>query len=465
MRLRVGLIAIAIIVLAVILAAGSASVDSEVATIVARGDAYRDAYLYSIASDQYLQALERQPGNPAILVRLCDVSQRLGRRDDAATYADRAEGAGASRAEVARCRARNAESSGQASRAAEQWSIAVAEQPEDRNAQMSLIGALVAAHDWQAAAAQAQAMLDADPGDAAALFFRGALLALDDPLRARPYLRQAGTPESLALADALDDPLGLSDRGYRAVSIGRVFLEHGRLPLAWRAFIAATAGNPGYADAFAYLGITYDRLGDEALAGAFLDRALELDPSSPVGPYLRGVFLSRRARWAEARADLERALQFDPANPAIAFALGRALVELGHFAEADDHFVRALASEPDDFGWRLALAELYIGRLIRVTDRGLPAARRAVELNPGSAEARAWLGWGLHLTGEHGQAEAELRTAISLDPALARARLYLGNVLVNVGRFEEGRTELLRAVDLDPHGEIGARARQLLGDR
>ena len=121
MRLRFGLFMIAIFVLAVILVAGSANVNSEVAAIVARGDAYRDAYLMTIASDQYLQALDQQPGNPAILVRLCDVSQRLGRRDDAATYADRAEAAGASRAEVARCRARNAESSGQASRAAAQW--------------------------------------------------------------------------------------------------------------------------------------------------------------------------------------------------------------------------------------------------------------------------------------------------------------------------------------------------------
>ena len=465
MRLRFGLLALAIIALVVILAADAVGVDGGADAIVARGDAYRNAYLYSIAGDQYLQALEWQPGNPAILLRLCDVSHRLGRLDEAARYADRAENAGASRAEAARCRARIAQAGRQARRAAEEWSIAVAEQPEDRDARTSLIGALIAAHDWQAAAANAQAMIDADSGDAAALFFRGALLALDDPMRAQPYLRQAGTPEALALAAALDNPLGLAGREYRAVAIGRVFLEHERLPLAWRAFVAATAGNPGYADAFAYLGATYDRLGDEVLAGASLDRALQLDPNSTIGLYLRGVFLSRHARWAEARADLERARQLDPGNPAIAFALGQASIELGDFTAARDHFAQALAREPDNFGRHLALAELYIGRLVHVEDMGLPAARRAVELNPGSAPARAWLGWGLHLAGEHAQAEAELRAAIGLDPALARARLHLGNYLINVGRIEEGRTELLRAADLDPQGAIGARARQWLSDR
>ena len=465
MRRRVSLLALAITALAIILVAGGVGVDGEAAALVTRGDAYRDAYLYSIASDQYLRALERQPGDPAILLRLCDVSHRLGRLDDAARYADRAENAGASRAEAARCRARVAQAGGQARRAAEEWSIAVAERPDDRDARASLTDALVAAHDWPAAAASVQATIDADPGDTAALFLRGALLALDDPARALPDLRRAGTPEALALAAALDNPLGRANREYRAVAAGRVFLDHERLPLAWRAFAAATAGNPGYADAFAYLGATYDRLGDDALAAASLDRALELGPNSTIGLYLRGVFLLRRARWAEARADLDRARQLDPGNSAIALALGQASFELGELTAAHNHFTLALATEPDKFDWHLALAELYIGRVVHVEDVGLPAARRAVALNPGSARARAWLGWGLHLAGDHAQAEAELRAAIGLDPALARARLHLGHYLVNVGRIEEGRTELLRAADLDPQGETGARARQLLGER
>jgi tetratricopeptide (TPR) repeat protein len=270
--------------------------------------------------------------------------------------------------------------------------------------------------------------------------------------------------EAAALASALDDPLGFANRSYRAVSIGRVFLEFDRLPLAWRAFVDAVSEAPAYPDAFAYLGITYDRLGDESLAGAHLDRALELDGESAIGLYLRGVYLSRHARWAEARVDLTRAWHLDPENAPVAFALGRVLAEQKEYAAAEEYFGRAIAREPDNFDWQLALAELYVGRLIRLADRGVPAAQRAVDLDPDSAQAHDWLGWGLHLLGDAARAEFELRVAVDLDPRLARARLHLGNLLIDAGRIEEGRTELFRAADLDPRGEVGARARQLLGE-
>ena len=453
-----------IVALIVLAPGGSAWRAPDAATLIQRGDAYRDAYLYTAAADQYLQALARSPADSIILLRLCDVSLRRGLPDEASVYADRAEDAGADRVEVADCRARAAEASGQGDRAAAHWSIVVAAHPADRDARARLIEAHLAARDWPAAAGAARALLATSPGDAAASFFLGALLALDDPARAQAYLRDAGTPEAAALAAALADPLALTNRSYRAVSIGRVFLDHDRLSLAWRALVAATADNPKYPDAFAYLGVAYDRLGDATLAAAYLDRALELDPDSAISLYLRGAYLSRQARWAEARLDLSRAARLEPDSAPIAFALGRVLFEQAEYAAAEELLARAIARQPDNPDWHLALAELYVGRLIGVADRGVPAARRAAALAPEDARAHAWLGWGLHLSGDDAQAEFELRAAVQLDPALAQARLQLGNFLIDVGRIEAGRTELQRAVDLDPRGEVGARARRLLGE-
>jgi len=169
--------------------------------------------------------------------------------------------------------------------------------------------------------------------------------------------------------------------------------------------------------------------------------------------------------WADARADLERAAQLDPGNASIAAGLGRVLAEQGDYLPAEDQLVKATVLDPNNPAWQLALAEFYIGRLIRVADEGIAAARRAVDLAPDDASAHDWLGWGLHLAGSTASGEAELRAALRLDPALARARLHLGNLLIDAGRIEEGRTELQRAVDLDPQGEAGVRAGQLLGGR
>lgn len=460
---RIGILS-AIVVIVGVAIAGS-GVDNPVAAIsLQRGDDYRDAYLYTIATDHYLQALDRQPSNPTILLRLCDVWLRRGQPQEAAAYAERAERAGADRVEPADCRARVAEAQGQWARAAEAWSIVAQARPDDRATRARLIDALIAAHDWPSASAQAGVWLEADPANATALYYRGALLALDDPLEARSHLEAAGSAEASTLAAVLADPLALANRAYRAVSIGRVWLDHDRLPLAWRALLDATTENPNYAEAFAYLGTAYDRLGDATLAGAYLDRALELDDESAVSLYLRGVYLMRRQQWAEARLDLTRASVIDPENASIAFALGRILAEQGDYAGAEIYFTGAVARQPDNLDWQLALADLYIGRLVRVSDDGLAAARRAVELGPDNAIAHDWLGWGLHLAGDEEQAEFHLRVAVDLDPAMAQTRLHLGKFLIDGGRLEEGRTELMRAADLDPAGAVGARARQWLGE-
>lgn len=463
MRWRIGFGVAAIGILVALLAA-SAPHDPESAALLARGDAYRDQLLYTAAIDQYLQALGRDPNNSIALLRLCDAALLRGQTDEAAAYADRAEVAGADRIALAECRARLSDALGRPQDSAANWAIVADARPEDRAARLDAIEAMIAAHDWPAATEASRLWWEANPSDSSAAFYFGALLALDDPAQARSILQAANTPAAKALLSALSDPVGEIDRAYRDVSLGRVFLGDGQAHLAWRALADATASNPGYADAFAYLGAAYAALGDRTLAAAHFDRALELDAQSIIGLYLRGVFLSGRGAWAGARADLEQAAQLDPTNASIAAALGRVLAEQGDYLPAEDQLVKATTLDPNNAAWQLALAEFYIGRLIRVADEGVAAAQRAVDLAPDDASAHDWFGWGLYLAGSTAPGEAELRAALRLDPVLARARLHLGNLLIDIGRIEEGRTELQRAVDLDPKGEAGARARQLLGN-
>ena len=462
MRVRVvmPMVLLAIVILAIAFSSGQAARASD---FVRRGDAYRDQYLYTAARDQYLQALDHRPGDPSLWLRLCQIEWRLARLSDASRSAERAEAAGAAPADVAECRARIADSSGQPELAAEQWSIVAADRPGDRSARIRSIESLAAAHHWPAATEAARSMVAQLPDDPEASFFLGALLSLDEPAQARSVLRASSLVEAKALSAVLTNPLGETDRAYRAVSVGRLFLDSGRLHLAWRAFVDAASANPAYPDAFAYLGITYAELGQPDLAEAHLDRALELDPRSALGLYLRGLYLLHRTDWEDARIDLARAAELEPSNAAVAVALGQALAGQGQYVLAEEWLNRATVVDPEAPAWQLALAEFYVGRLIHVDDKGVPVARRAVELAPESAAARDWLGWGLHLSGDPAQGEVELRVALALDSTFARARLHLGNLLVDTGRLEEGRTELQRALDLDPLGEVGARAKQLLG--
>src|SRR6185295_2843506 len=80
---------------------------------------------------------------------------------------------------------------------------------------------------------------------------------------------------------------------------------------------------------------------------------------------------------------------------------------------AESHKVAALIAMNHD--WDRASAE-----------RGLA---RAIELNPGSADARVWNGWRLALLeGSYDQALAELRIAEKLDPLDLRIKTQIGYV-------------------------------------
>jgi serine/threonine-protein kinase len=79
------------------------------------------------------------------------------------------------------------------------------------------------------------------------------------------------------------------------------------------------------------------------------------------------------------------------------------------------------------------------------------AARQALALDPGLAEAHATLGavkdsfeW------DWAGAEEEYRRAIALNPSYATAAHWYGMYLVMMGRMEEGLGELDRALELDP---------------
>ena len=83
------------------------------------------------------------------------------------------------------------------------------------------------------------------------------------------------------------------------------------------------------------------------------------------------------------------------------------------------------------------------------------AARKAVELDPGSGEAQAALGWvELYRNLDVISAERALKAAVQLEPNYAPAHHTYSGVLQMTGRFREAIAEEERAVALDPLWEI-----------
>jgi TolB-like protein len=163
-----------------------------------------------------------------------------------------------------------------------------------------------------------------------------------------------------------------------------------------------------------------------------LARRTEVDPTAQEA-YLRG-----RALWRTRSAD----------------GMRRALPYLEEAVARDSTFALA---------WS-ALADAYtLGMSYRALElpadegyhRGEAAAVRAVELDPGLAEAHAALGaarlWGAW---DVEAAERSLRQALALNPNLAQAHNWLGDVLIARARLEEALESFRRARDLDPFSPL-----------
>jgi tetratricopeptide (TPR) repeat protein len=346
-----------------------------------------------------------------------------------------------------------------------QWELALAERPADPD----LLDRLARGYEALGAHAQAIQALSAlaqQRSDAQALYRLALLTASTQPAEALPRLRLAADLDAVIapIAEALMAAIEAGQAsGSPAYLYGRVGFELVRLAewaLAEVALGQATALDPDYADAFAYLGLAQDALGKDGQAA--YAAAVALAPESALVQYLYGLHFRRLAQSQEALPYLHAAQRLDPQNPAIAAELGGAYASLGELAQAEIWLAQAVSLNEQDGQFWLLLARFYIDHEYHVPELGLPAARMAVSLNPDSALAADALGHALALTGDPANARKLLERALALDPALASAHYHLGLLQEQQGQTAEAESSLNQALSLDPQGTYGGLALEAL---
>jgi tetratricopeptide (TPR) repeat protein len=125
---------------------------------------------------------------------------------------------------------------------------------------------------------------------------------------------------------------------------------------------------------------------------------------------------------------------------------------------AVDCFTQAIARDPGYAQAYMGLADSY--NLLReysamppseAFPRALAAARKAVELDPSSAEAHTSLAFAtFYWNWDAGAAEREFKRAIELDPHYETAHHWYATFLMTIGRLPEAVAEIERARDLNP---------------
>jgi predicted O-linked N-acetylglucosamine transferase (SPINDLY family) len=299
----------------------------------------------------YDEVLAADPDHPVALLRVAEQELAQGRADDAASRAQRALHAAANRGQPTR----------------EAWFV---------------VGrAHMARGDWPAAERAFAGMLDASPGDGAALLSLGwAALAAGDAVRAESPLREAVARHpglapawmnlaiALAAQQRLDEAFACAktaiERAPESVASCQVFaavaIQSGNAQAAIPVCRAALARSPGNPTLIAALADALKGAGARPEALALL-APLVADPRAPAEILVSyGAWCVESARFPEAIECLERAVAAGAANPRAWDNLGTAYAMTEQVERAATAFARATEIDP-----RLSPALCHLAEALR----------------------------------------------------------------------------------------------------
>ena len=320
--------------------------------------------------------------------------------------------------------------------------------------------------DYSAEQLSLEKWLDTGEGTAFDHYELGELLMASDPNRARAQLRQAASMDT-ELADAvqtLDASLALAalekSPSGRLVILGRGLGLVNDWGLGQYNFQQAVNADPHNAEAWAWLGEALQHNGKDGKAA--LDKALELDPNSTLVHALRGLYWKRQGKYEAELAEYQKTAQIEPENPEWQVALGEAYALSGDLVSGLAAYQKATSLAPaNPVYWRM-LASFCADNGVQLTEIGLPAARKAVQLAPDDPQAVDALGWAFAQAGLLYNAEETLNKATSLAPDSALPHLHLAETYLRKGDQSGALGELKLAQQLDPGGATGTLAAQLI---
>ena len=129
-------------------------------------------------------------------------------------------------------------------------------------------------------------------------------------------------------------------------------------------------------------------------------------------------------------------------------ALAQQAYETGDYRAAISFYEQAARRRPNDVRlyWEAARLMVFLGQAPKAEQR----ARKALDVDPSSASAKAVLCMALDWQAKVVEALAECQAAVAMDPNNPIAHAYLSEVLTDNGDFSGARTEAGRALELDP---------------
>lgn len=325
--------------------------------------------------------------------------------------------------------------------------------------------------DYLAASQALKRLVQLQPNNSALLYELGLLLAATQPEAAPAYLEQAaGLDADLSrsvqpLLHSILASLPEKEPAYTLVSAGRALAYLGEWELAQAALRGAITLRPDYAEAWAFLGYTRQRLAGSGTASVGLlelQKAYTLDPLSISANTLLAMYWQQHEHPDLTLRYLQNAAALDASNPALRVDIGETLAVLGDLEAALAYYKQATDIAPADPTYWRRLADFSLRYSQDIRELALPAARKAVLLTPNDAAALDTLGKVYIRLNDLASARRLLKHALQSDPGYAPAYLDYGGICLLQGDNSSGLVYLSLAHRMATDSTTAEQAQRLL---
>jgi tetratricopeptide (TPR) repeat protein len=234
--------------------------------------------------------------------------------------------------------------------------------------------------------------------------------------------------------------------------LGRVYYRSGQFHEAASSFERALDIQPGAPEILRWLGKCYLRENEpQKVIALFPERG---EGQDPVWIHmLRARAYDAQDLTKQAIAELERALALQPRLPEAHFAIGFIKWSIGDLAGAEKEFRDELAIDPGHPASRFYLSEVLTadGR----TEEADKILKKLAEDAPGTYFAQFGLGKMAERQNDPKAAADHFRRAVEMEPNSAETHYHLAVALRKLGRIQEASEEFHKSRDLQSSSERG----------
>ena len=243
---------------------------------------------------------------------------------------------------------------------------------------------------------------------------------------------------------------------------GQVLSNAGEWDMAVIAFDAVIRQDPQNPLGWALLGEALQHTGQDGLAE--LKKAIELDATLDMANALMALYYRRQNQPEKALVYLEHAAAYNPEKGVWQAEIGNTLADLGKLDSAKEHLIQATEITPQDPVVWQALATFSFAHNLDVDSIGMPAARKALALDPGDPRLLDLMGTGLMINGDLDTAERFFQRAIEVDSYEASYHLHLGQIYIQKKDCRNAAAELHLTQNLATEERIISNAQRLLSE-